>query len=727
MILVRAAFVSLAFLLPLTWLATAALAQKKIALVIGNAAYKEAPLKNPVNDARAMAAKLRQLGFQVIAQENATKAQMEMAVLDFGESLSAGAVGVFYYAGHGLQVNGRNFLVPVDATMRSEQRVRLETLDVDILLDQMDVAKSGVNLVILDACRNNPFERRLRSTGSGLAQINAPQGTLIAYATAPGKVAADGEGANGVYTARLLQHMSAPGLAIEEVFKRVRSDVARDTAGAQTPWESSSLTGGFFFVEPAPVAPPPVVAAPRPEPPPPAPAPQIDREALFWQSIGDSNDPAVLQAYLSQYPSGAFAPLARAKIASLERRQKEEQEQKARAQQLAAAPAPPPPPPTPSITPEQALWDAIKDANNPAMFQGYLDRYPNGLYAQAAAVKLAALRPPPAAQLAVPTRPLAPSPPVQQAAAPVPPPASPSSTSRDGRWSGSSGGWEASVVVAGDSITGTVRNRNRGGTQGTGEMPLSAKIDAQGMVTGHVAVSGGVRFDQPIRVAGRFPTLQLSPAAGSGETIALQREGGSSMADDRWQGRSGTWQLDLRLNGDQLTGTGRHRERSGEFSFSGRVDPTSKVISGTANHPRLGFPARIAGRFPTIEIITANSGSDTVALEPVAGSAARTTALIAASAPTTAPRDGKWTGKDGEWSVEVEVAGSRLSGTARGASRGGAWTLSATIAADGTLSGIVTAPRGSTAFDGKIMGRFPSMEFSSGSAIGARIALQPSP
>ncbi|MBL8704156.1 MAG: caspase family protein, partial [Rhodospirillales bacterium] len=712
----------------------------KIALVIGNAAYKEAPLKNPVNDARAMAAKLRQLGFQVIAQENATKAQMEKSVLDFGEALSAGAVGMFYYAGHGLQVNGRNFLVPVDATMRSEQRVRLETLDVDILLDQMDVAKSGVNLVILDACRNNPFERRLRSTGSGLAQINAPQGTLIAYATAPGKVAADGEGANGVYTARLLQHMSAPGLAIEEVFKRVRSDVARDTAGAQTPWESSSLTGGFFFVEPAPVAPPPVVAAPRPEPPPPAPAPAIDREALFWQSIGDSNDPAMLQAYLGQYPNGAFAPLARAKIASLERRQKEEQDQKTRAQQLAAAPAPPPPPPTPSITPEQALWDAIKDANNPAMFQGYLDRYPNGLYAQAAAVKLAALRPPPAAQLATPApaapaRPTAPPPPVQQAAAPVPPPATAATAgSRDGRWSGSSGGWEANVVVAGDTITGTVRNRNRGGgsnsAHGAGEMPLSAKIDAQGMVTGHVAVSGGARFDQPIRVAGRFPTLQLSPAAGSGETIALQREGGeagASAPDDRWQGRGASWQLDLRLAGDQLTGTGRHRERSGEFSFSGRVDPTSKVISGTANHPRLGFPARIAGRFPTIEIITANSGSDTVVLEPVAGSAARSAAPIAANAPTAASRDGKWTGKDGEWSVEVEVAGSRLSGTARGAWRGGGWTLSATVAEDGTLSGIITAPRGSTAFDGKIMGRFPTMEFSSGSAIGARIALQPAP
>ncbi len=295
-------------------------AVKRVALVIGNSTYKEQPLKNPANDARAMAAKLRQIGFQVIERQNATKTQMEKAVADFGEALGAGAVGLFYYAGHGLQVSGRNFLVPVDAQITSEQRVRLETVDVDVVLDQMDAAKSGVNLVILDACRNNPFERRFRATGGGLAQINAPQGTLIAYATAPGKVAADGDGANGLYTARLLQHIGTPGVPVEEVFKRVRIDVSRDTNADQTPWESSSLTGSFSFVDaPPPSAPVQVAAAPAP--PPPAPVAQVDREALFWQSVKDSDDPAMLNAYLAQFPSGTFAPLARAKLAAAEKNQ----------------------------------------------------------------------------------------------------------------------------------------------------------------------------------------------------------------------------------------------------------------------------------------------------------------------------------------------------------------------------------------------------------------------
>jgi hypothetical protein len=333
---------------------------KRVALVIGNSTYKEQPLRNPANDARAMAAKLRQIGFQVIERQNATKTQMEKAVADFGEALNAGAIGLFYYAGHGLQVNGRNFLVPVDASITSEQRVRLETVDVDVVLDQMEAAKSGVNLVILDACRNNPFERRFRSGGGGLAQINAPQGTLIAYATAPGKVAADGDGANGVYTARLLQHLSTPGLAVEEVFKRVRVDVARETRNDQTPWESSSLTGSFVFVDAA-------------APPPPTPAPQIaaapvpsaiDRDALFWQSVQQSDDPAILGAYLAQYPNGTFAGLAKAKIASAERQKQERSTQQAA---LVNPPAPAAPAATPAAAP---VPRALTPGNTDGTWQG---------------------------------------------------------------------------------------------------------------------------------------------------------------------------------------------------------------------------------------------------------------------------------------------------------------------------------------------------------------------
>jgi caspase domain-containing protein len=221
--------------------------EPKVALVIGNSTYREAPLRNAVNDARAMAQTLRALGFTVLAHENAAKRVMETAILEFGRRLAAGGVGLFYYAGHGLQVRGRNYLVPVDAEIDSEAVTRVAAVDVDLLLEQMAEAKNRVNVVILDACRNNPFERRLRGAARGLAAIDAAQGTLIAYATAPGSVAADGEGANGLYTEELLQALRMPGLKVEEVFKRVRVAVAQRSKGTQTPWESSSLTGDLVI------------------------------------------------------------------------------------------------------------------------------------------------------------------------------------------------------------------------------------------------------------------------------------------------------------------------------------------------------------------------------------------------------------------------------------------------------------------------------------------------
>jgi len=298
----------------LTMLAAPALAERRVALVIGNGAYKESPLKNPVNDARAMATKLKALGFQVIARENATKLEMERAVADFGDALrKPDTVGLVFYAGHGMQVQGKNYLLPVDAQIATETRVRLEALDLDAILDEMAAAETRVNLVILDACRNNPFERKFRSVGGGLAQVNAPQGTLIAYATAPGKTAADGSGANGLYTSKLLDALETPGLAVEDVFKRVRVEVAKASGNAQTPWESSSLTGDFYFK--APAAPVAVPAAA----PPAAPALVADKEVLFWQSIQDSSDPKMFEAYLAQFPQGTFAGLAQAKVASLTR------------------------------------------------------------------------------------------------------------------------------------------------------------------------------------------------------------------------------------------------------------------------------------------------------------------------------------------------------------------------------------------------------------------------
>ena len=231
-------------------------AETRVALVIGNAAYAAAPLRNPVNDATVMATRLKALGFEVILRTNVAQREMTRAVSQFGQSLKPGSVALFYYAGHGMQVRGRNFLVPVDADIQSEASVRSEAVDLDLVLEQL--GPSRLSMVILDACRNNPFEGRFRSSGGGgLAQIDAPKGTLLAYATAPGKVASDGEGAHGLYTAELLKAMDLPGAKVEEVFKAVRVNVIKATAGAQVPWESSSLTGDYYF---RPAAPPPDLA-----------------------------------------------------------------------------------------------------------------------------------------------------------------------------------------------------------------------------------------------------------------------------------------------------------------------------------------------------------------------------------------------------------------------------------------------------------------------------------
>jgi uncharacterized caspase-like protein len=221
--------------------------EKRVALVIGNSAYKTAPLANPVNDARAMAGKLRALGFEVHAYENLTQKEMNRATTKFGESLASGSVGLLFYAGHGMQVKGRNFLIPIDAEIRTEASVRNEAVDAEQVMEQMDAAKTALNIVILDACRNNPFERRFRGSSGGLASMDAPKGTLIAYATGPGKVASDGDGANGLYTSEILKVIEEPGLRIEDVFKRVRLNVARATNDEQLPWETSSLVGDFYF------------------------------------------------------------------------------------------------------------------------------------------------------------------------------------------------------------------------------------------------------------------------------------------------------------------------------------------------------------------------------------------------------------------------------------------------------------------------------------------------
>ena len=226
--------------------------EKRTALVIGNAAYESGALRNPINDARAIGRALADLSFEVTLKENLDQKQMKREIQAFGEKLQKGGVGLFYYAGHGVQVNGHNYLIPVGAAIEHENQVEYEAVDMGAVLSEMDYAHARMNIVILDACRDNPFARSFRSISQGLASIDAPTGTLIAYATAPGSVANDGPGENGVYTGELIKAMVQPGLKIEDVFKQVRSAVREATGGRQVPWESSSLEGDFYFLWPPP-------------------------------------------------------------------------------------------------------------------------------------------------------------------------------------------------------------------------------------------------------------------------------------------------------------------------------------------------------------------------------------------------------------------------------------------------------------------------------------------
>ncbi len=229
----------------------AAASAKRTALVIGNANYKAArSLANPVNDATDIAAALGELGFEVIVGTDLNLKQMNDRVREFGDKLRAnGGVGLFYYAGHGIQAAGRNYLIPVDADIPREDELEYNAMNLDLVLRKLDTANNGMNIVILDACRNNPFARSwTRSADSGgLAQISAPTGTFIAYATSPDRTASDGEGRNGLYTAQMLKVIRQPNLKIEETFKEVRKAVDAASGGKQIPWDSSSLRGEFYF------------------------------------------------------------------------------------------------------------------------------------------------------------------------------------------------------------------------------------------------------------------------------------------------------------------------------------------------------------------------------------------------------------------------------------------------------------------------------------------------
>jgi uncharacterized caspase-like protein len=220
------------------------------ALVIGNAAYVDAgPLKNPCNDAEDIAARLETCGFSVIRETNCTYKDMDKALKKFKKSLEGNDVGLFFFAGHGMQIDGENYLAAVDTDVSGEIEAKHSSLPLNRVIETMEKTNTSTNIIVLDACRDNPYERAWNRSAAarGLAPVYAPKGTLIAFATSPGRVAKDGSGRNGAYTAAFLQHINTPDCSLENMFKRVRNTLSAATKHKQISWEHTSLSGEFYF------------------------------------------------------------------------------------------------------------------------------------------------------------------------------------------------------------------------------------------------------------------------------------------------------------------------------------------------------------------------------------------------------------------------------------------------------------------------------------------------
>jgi uncharacterized caspase-like protein len=355
----------LALALVLAW-GTGTFAQR-VALVIGNGAYVEAPpLENPANDATDIHAALTRLGFASELVVDADRVSLERAIRRFGDRAVGAEAAMLFYAGHAVEVAGRNHLIPVSASIRSDRDLPFETVDVDAVMTQLD-GRARVILLFLDACRDNPFRLRLAAqgtrgiAGAGLAAVRGPVGTLVAFSTAPGTVAQDGTGRNSPFTAALLRHIETEGLEVRPMLGRVRQTVREATGGAQIPWENASLEGEFYFRPAAPRAPAFAALPPQPQPAVPAAPPTGDpaTERLFWESIRDSRNPEEFEAYLRRYPNGVFTDLARSRIAALSGsrgivRSDPPAPPAARPAPQATAPSPLPAPPSPPPRPPPA-------------------------------------------------------------------------------------------------------------------------------------------------------------------------------------------------------------------------------------------------------------------------------------------------------------------------------------------------------------------------------------
>ena len=344
------------------WLFTSvqAVAEARIALVVGNSNYTVVSgLPNPVNDAALMAQTLTDVGFSVTLVSDGDLDGMRTAISAFGAALREGgpeATGLFYYAGHGVQSFGRNYLLPVDVNLSNAADLSLVGIEADSVLRQMFSAKNRTNIVILDACRNNPFVEVLELTDNGLAEMNAPTGTYLALSTAPGAVAMDGLGDNSPFTTALVEQILIPGQPIEQAFKNVRVAVLAETRGLQTPWDTSSLTTDFVF-RPAAVLTPEAIA-----------------EAQLWASVRATNDPVQLMLFLRAYPDSSFEAEARTLL-----------DQVMAAETSGAAVST-------GIDPDEtAAFEAATQLATIAGFEGFTQQYPESVFLEVARAEIAAL------------------------------------------------------------------------------------------------------------------------------------------------------------------------------------------------------------------------------------------------------------------------------------------------------------------------------------------------
>ena len=365
--------------------APAAQAQKRVALVIGNSAYQHAGLlDNPKNDAIDVASALKKHGFQAISGFDLDKVGMDRKIREFAEALPGATSAVFFFAGHGLQVSGHNYLVPIDAKLTTAAALDWEMVRLDLVHRSME-REAATSILFVDACRNNPLARNLarvmgtRSAeiGRGLAPVEAGVGTLVSFSTQPGNVALDGAGRNSPFAGALVKHIHQTKDDLSNILIAVRNDVLKDTKGQQVPWEHSALTGRFYFDPTASVRPPPA-------------------DEITWALIKDATDPALLKRFIDQFPESqrrSEAEKAAAALAAIAKPTDLPPELPKKAE-------PPPPPSPPAAAPDEVAWSLIKDSKDPAVLWRFVEQFPNSgkrKEAEQRAASLAAVARPPAA------------------------------------------------------------------------------------------------------------------------------------------------------------------------------------------------------------------------------------------------------------------------------------------------------------------------------------------